>query len=272
MGENKWGRRVSFNIRTALLSDDEADRLYLSRPELQRSPDDYCPTCNKVGHYRWRGQDVECDCLTQLQLAKHYSAAGIGVQYQRLDWSDMEGTNRNVLLQVLKYLDDSESYISAGVGLLYYGSIGSGKTAIANLMLKELIKRGYSGFATTFAQTVEAFTSTWGDKARKQWFAQKFMYSSVLLLDDIGRELRSGVNLPQSTFDMILRTRVAEGRPTIVTTNCSPGELGKGYGAQVLSLLVEQSVAFEFTGDDWRSKANERKLAEISALETRPIF
>jgi DNA replication protein DnaC len=261
---------VIFDIRTALLDPEDADRLYKKRPELKAGPDDYCPTCNKTGKFRWRGEDHDCDCRMQLSLAKHYSAAGIGVTYQRLDWSDFEG-HEELCHQVLKYLEDHQSYISRGVGLLFHGPIGSGKTLVANLMLKELIKRGYTGFATTFSNTIEAFTSTWGNKDNKEWFAQKFMYSKMLLLDDLGRELRTGVNLAQSTFDMILRTRVSEGRPTILTTNSTPGELGSGYGAQVLSLIVEQSIAHEFTGIDWRSKANERTRAEIKAGEVRPL-
>lgn len=261
---------MTFNIAYAPLGEDDAERLYKRRPELCAGPDEYCPTCRKTGTYRWQGQDHACDCRRQLQLAKHYSAAGIGVAYQRLDWSDFDG-NEDLLAHVLKYLENHERYVGRGIGLLFHGPIGTGKTLAANLMLKELIKRGYSAFATTFAGTVEAFTSTWGNRDNKEWFAAKFMQSQVLLLDDLGRELRTGHNLPQSTFDMILRTRVAEGKPTILTTNCTLGELGTGYGAQVLSLLMEQSIARQFSGTDFRPKANARTRAEVDADETRPI-
>ena len=263
---------MTFNIRSALLPEDEAERLYQHRPELNAGPDEYCPTCNKTGSYYWRGQHHECDCVLQLQLAKHYSAAGVGIVYQQLDWSDLQVGDQDLIAQVLKYLENHERYIRRGVGLLLYGPIGSGKTMVANLVLKELIKLGYRCFATTFADTVESFTSTWSNRERKEWFAQKFMYSQVLLLDDLGREMRTGVNLAQATFDMILRRRVSDGRPTILTTNCTPEELGHGYGAQVLSLLVEQSVAHEFTGGDFRPKANRRTLAEIERGEVRPLI
>jgi len=262
---------VTFNIKTALLTPDEAESLYQRRPELAAGPDDYCPTCHKTGSYRFRGQDHECDCAMQLQLAKHYSAAGIGITYQQLDWSDLDIEDDNLIAQVLKYLEHHDRYVDRGVGLLLYGPIGSGKTMVANLMLKELIKLGYSAFATTFADTIEAFTSTWSNRERKEWFARKFMHSQILLLDDLGREIRSGINLAQSTFDMILRRRVSDGRPTILTTNCTPSELGSGYGAQVLSLLVEQSVAHEFSGKDFRPEANRRTLAEIEQGEVRPL-
>ncbi|QDH91787.1 DnaC-like helicase loader [Mycobacterium phage Phrappuccino] len=261
---------MTFNIETALLTDAVAERLYRTRPELRAGPDEYCPTCRKTGVYRWQGVEHQCNCARQLQLAKHYSAAGIGATYQRLDWTDFDG-NDELLAQILRYLEHHERYVTRGIGLMFHGPIGTGKTMAANLVLKELIKRGYSGFATTFANTVEAFTSTWGNRDEKEWFARKFMQSQVLLLDDLGREFRAGVNLPQSTFDMILRTRVQEGRPTLLTTNCTLGELETGYGSAVLSMLKEQSIKHEFRGNDFRPTANRRTLTEVEAEETRPL-
>lgn len=48
--------------------------------------------------------------------------------------------------------------------------------------------------------------------------------------------------LGPTTFDYILRTRVCEGRPTILTTNMTAADVKTGYGAAVLPLLVEKSI------------------------------
>ena len=71
------------DIRTRYLDDEEADRLYRSTPNWAAPPTTYCPTCAKSGIYRWRGQDYPCDCEEQLQLRKHYLAAGIGRPIRR---------------------------------------------------------------------------------------------------------------------------------------------------------------------------------------------
>jgi DNA replication protein DnaC len=259
---------VPYDIETDLLADDEAERIYSRFPELRSGP---CPTCRDRGSYRWQGVDHDCNCQRQRQLAKHYTAAGIGDRYQRLDWTDYTG-DKTITGQIVKYLDAHEQMVTQGMGLILYGPYGTGKTFIANMVLKELIKLGYSAWATTFANTIEAFTATWGDRDEKQWFARKFQHSQVLLLDDLGRELRSGHQLSLSTFDMILRTRVQNNRPTLLTTNLKPVELGTGYGAAALSLLREASLEFDFTGDDYRPKVTRRVLAELRAGETRPII
>lgn len=258
---------MTYNIVNDILSPEESDRLYEHFPELKRG---VCPTCRGARKYRWRSVEQVCDCAMQLQLAKHYSAAGIGRGYQVLDWSDFVG-DPVLLKAVRKYLDNYQAHIDRGVGLLLYGSPGVGKTLVANLVLKELIRNGCSGYSTTFADTIEAFTATWGNPEEKVWFARKFKQSQVLLLDDLGKEMRTRNNLPQSTFDSILRSRIQNARPTILTTNLLPDELGTGYGGSVLSLLHESSLAEEVTGKDWRGQANTRTMDEIDRGETRPI-
>lgn len=259
------------DIRTRYLPDAEADRLYRNYPHLGRSYASYCPTCDKTGHYRWRGKDVDCDCEYQLQLHKWYLASGIGVTYQRLDWDDYEGPTKT-LDSVTKFLDRREQFLKRGMGMYFSGSYGTGKTMLANLVLKELVKFGYSCWATTFSQTVEMFTAGWGDKAEQNYFQQKFINSQVLLLDDVGKELTgTRLKLAETTFDAILRQRVQAGRATILTTNLTPVDLESSYGAAALSLVREKSLELVFDGNDYRPAANSREVTEVLKGEVRPI-
>jgi DNA replication protein DnaC len=247
------------------LSDDELDRLKQEHPDLARG---ICPTCKGKGHYRWEGIRRDCMCREQKRLYTRYLHAGIGITYQRLTWGDLGAEVNPVLMD---YLDKAEAYIDRGVGLFINGPVGTGKTMLAMLVLKDLVKADYSCYATTFANTVEAFTSTWGDNDEKKRFADRFMFSDVLLLDDLGQEQRTANRLPQTTFDRILRTRVQDGRPTLLTTNMNATEIKVGYGAPVLSLLCEQSIEIPMSGDDYRPRAHDRTIAEARSGETRPI-
>lgn len=258
---------MTYDIETDLLADDEAERLYSRFPELKDGP---CPTCRDAGTFLWQGKEHQCNCHRQRQLAKHYTAAGIGDRYQRLDWPDYSG-DKEILELVHHYLHTHDQMVRQGMGLIFFGPFGTGKTFIANMVVKELIRLGYRGFATTFANTIEAFTATWGNAEEKQWFTRKFQYSQILLLDDLGRELRSSTKLSPSTFDMILRPRVQGNRPTFLTTNLTPNELTHGYGAATLSLLREASLEIDFSGDDYRPQVPRRVLSEMRSGESRPI-
>lgn len=258
-------------LRTKFLSDAEAQRLYRENPKLKASPDTYCPTCSKTGTYFWNGQNVPCDCEMQLQLHKHYLAAGIGLDYQILNWGDYAGDPEvNEMLQ--KWMEKREAYLKRGAGLVFTGNVGRGKTLAATLVLKDLVKLGYSCYSVTFASMIEMFTAGWRDKEEQKHFQQKIRMSDVLLLDDLGRELRAKSKLSEATFDDVLRSRSQSARSTFITTNMDMPELLEGYGSGALSLLSEKSLMHTFTGSDFRSKANTRLLDEVDAGIVRPIF
>lgn len=262
---------MTFDIESSFLSDDEAERLYKDFPNLKKGYEKYCPTCQKEGRYFWKGEWHECNCRRQLQLHKHYLNAGIGVTYQRLSWEDFEG-DPQIVTQLKKYLAGHENFVGRGIGLLFSGDYGAGKTMLTTLVLKELVKLGYSCYSTTFAATIEKFTAGWGSREEQRYFHHKFISSDVLLLDDLGREFRSKNGLSETTFDSILRSRVQGGRPTFITTNMTVPELMSGYGGAVLSLLREVSVEYKFEGvSDFRVRSQKRTLEEVKQGEIRPI-
>lgn len=262
---------MGFNLLNHYLSDEEAHRLYEANPKLKSSYRDYCPTCGTTGSYRWKGEDHVCPCRTQLNLHKHYLAAGVGVAYQRLDWDDYVGDPK-VQALCKKYSENASQYVSRGRGIMLHGTFGSGKTLAMNLLIKHLIHLGYDCYATTFASMIELFTAGWRSPEEQRWYQRKIVHSDVLLLDDLGRELKRNTRLSESTFDDVLRTRVQMGRVTFITTNLTPDELDDGYGSAVLSLLQESSVVYEVQGSDFRPQANQRMRQEIEAGEVRPIF
>lgn len=265
---------MPFNIETAFISDEEGDWLAEHHHRVGRSSATYCPTCRKKGDctYRWRGEVHQCNCRRQLKLHQHYLLAGIGIPYQRLNWDDYRGSDAK-LAELVDFIAERERYIDRGIGLILTGGYGLGKTMLANLTLKEFVKAGYRCYATTFAQTIDMYTSGWYSLEDKQRFQRQFLNSDVLLLDDVGKEMRAKTNnLPPATFDNILRSRVQAGRATLLTTNMTMRELGEGYGAAVLSLLTESSLLLEFDGEDYRPHSRERTQRELDAGETRPIF
>jgi len=260
------------SLRLNYLDTDEAAWIYAHHPTVGRSPDTYCPTCDKTGVYQWKGEQHKCDCELQLQLLKHYLAAGVGVPYQRLGWEDLD--NNDLVDQVADYGLNSE-YMRRGIGLLLVGDVGVGKTMVAMLCLKDFVKAGYNCFATPFTELVAYFSTgvamaLYTDEERRR-FQHKVIGSQVLLLDDIGKEHQSASDLPESTLDYVLRTRVHHGRSTIITTNLDFFDIRPRYGDAVHSLLREKSIIIPVTDTDFRRKAHDREIDEIKAGETRPI-
>jgi DNA replication protein DnaC len=253
------------DLTTRFISDNTSE--YLSRRVSQYDEivKRGCPTCDGPNSHNNCG-----NCRAQLQLYKHYLAAGIGLAYQRLDWDDYHG-DQDALETATIYLQRHKEMVKYGFGLLFHGDYGTGKTLLSVLIAKELVKLGYKVYFATFAQMVDEFTRGWGDAEEKLRFESKVVKSDVFFLDDIGKEFRTKTNLSESTFDHVMRQRALDSRPTFITTNMNLSELKSGYGSAIFSLLSERMIDNHVVGQDYRPLAKERAVNEINNLVFRSI-
>lgn len=268
-----------------ILNDDEVARLSHDNPGVKWNPDHWCPTCLKRdvddhgnSYYQHDGNRHLCDCSQQMQLFKHYMLAGIGKAYHRLDWRDYV-RSREIRENAGSYVTNHQEFVDRGLGLLLMGPIGSGKTMLANLVLKDLVKLGYKCHATSANETTTNMTATWRSVEEKRKFEAIYVRSEVLLLDDLGRDLindRTGLVQEEHKFkegilDTILRKRVQYGRPTFITTNLSTDRLEEGYGAAIHSLITERSIPQAVLGKDFRPLVREAEIDQASLKERSPI-
>jgi DNA replication protein DnaC len=248
------------------LSDNVIEFLEHRNPNLSKFDKRGCPTCNGPGSDNCCGE-----CKQQLQLYKHYLNAGIGQTYQRLDWSDYHG-DPAALGVAETYLRQHKAMVQNGMGILYYGSWGTGKTLLAVLIAKELVKLGYSVYFATFTQMIDEFTRGWGNNTDRERFEDKVIKADVFILDDVGKEFRNKSNLSEATFDHVLRQRALDNRSTFMTTNLNTDELNEGYGSAIFSLLKERMIVQEVTGIDYRETSRTRVISEIREQKIRRIY
>lgn len=264
---------MTYDIVADNLTDEEMAQLQRIRPVLVAGHYEYCPTCAKMGFYYWQGVQIPCDCARQLALAQRYTLAGIPDNYQKLDWGDYAFTIPNEVEDYRTYLDP---FAARGLGLFLIGPKGVGKTMLNTLVLKEFIKRGMKGFYIRFADVTDQITAGWGagDKARaaKEAFDDRFMYTDVLLLDDLGKEFKSANTMSAIHFDNILRARVQTNRVTLLTSNLATDALVSNYGEGVLSLLKEKSMPVPIVGKDFRDGLAARLADEGRTSQTRAII
>lgn len=258
------------DLSTRFLPDDEWNWLYAHHPDLPEKSSDGCQTCGGTGTYMFGGEHP-CDCGRQLALQRNYLVANIGALYHRLDWFDFDGDDE-AARHASRWIERREHNLRTGRGLMFRGQFGRGKTMLSSLIAKEMVKLGVPTFFVTFAEMIEMFTRGWGDKDSKARWEEKVLNSKVLVLDDLGRDMTVKTNLPQSTFDFVLRHRVTTLRPTIITTNLTVEAMSTGYGKGVLSLLMERSNLVEVSGEDWRRKVQSREDAEYEKGWRRPVF
>lgn len=173
---------------------------------------------------------------------------------------------------------------TTGVGLLFDGTPGLGKTTHAVVTLQEFVRElpddeeemrkilGYS--ATTFGLGVrpiyyltfseflsrkKALIEADGEelknltremegihgRSREDWLNVR-----VLVLDDLGKEY--GSKYTDASFDEVLRSRYDKGFPTIITTNVRLEDWDAKYSPAMASFAHEAFVRLSIKGDDLR--------------------
>jgi DNA replication protein DnaC len=176
---------------------------------------------------------------------------------------------------------------TTGVGLLFDGTPGLGKTTHAVVTAIELIRalpeesalsREVLGFREqdygmhcrpVYYMTYPEFLSRKkaifdaDPETKKELFLEMegfhgrakedHMNVRVLVLDDLGKEYKgSGYN--DASFDEILRSRYDRALPTIITTNVMRKDWEKQYGEAMGSFAFEAFNRVEIIGEDRRRK------------------
>lgn len=200
-----------------------------------------------AGTYRYKGKKHPCDCETQIMLHKHYLVAGIGDQYQRLNWEDYR--DEEVRTSVRLYLDRWENFKLLGMGVEFHGEkLGTGKTFAATHVGKELIKRGERVFFISFLDLVSLYQR---EEAERERLSSRLRDTTVLILDEVKPATINQAHLFSEKLEALIRHRTNFNLPTIVTTNMSPDALWQQY-PRSFSLLDAKQMRIAMIGKDAR--------------------
>lgn len=169
---------------------------------------------------------------------------------------------------VLEYARNLQENIEEGNGLLLMGQPGVGKTfAVAALthhywMQAQKHSNVYKSRDYIFITAPDFFDriSVVGearDEHRKKDFIESFCTTPLLIVNDLGKEYRGGKLSEQIPMKLgrILRERSQEKLPTFFTTNLNATSLFNTYGEAIMSLLRENTEAYEVGGKDRRVRS-----------------
>lgn len=140
-----------------------------------------------------------------------------------------------------------------GENLILYGArYGTGKTHLAAAVLNRHVNQGGTGRFCEVPALLRRLRGTFSPDARESESRvfREIQGAGLLVLDDVGKEKWSEWG-EQTLYDIIDHRYVRE-LPIVITTNLSPGELGKAIGPACLSRLSERGTFVELEGEDYR--------------------
>lgn len=160
------------------------------------------------------------------------------------------------------FVKEYEQMKKENIGLLFCGTVGSGKTylacSIANALIEEYMIRVK---IRNFAQIINDLQKG-GFDLDKNEYIESLTNVSVLILDDLGIE-RDTSYAKEQVYN-IVNSRYLKQKPTIFTTNLPYEKIknsddGVEY-ERIYSRIIEMCIPVKVTGVDFRKRLQREKL------------
>lgn len=137
----------------------------------------------------------------------------------RYKFSEDDGETPEILRVCKGYVDRWEEMLQNNIGVLFYGSVGRGKSFYASCIANALLEKNVPVVATSFPRLLNILQNA----RDRQQIIDKLKVYKLLLIDDLGTERDSSYASEQ--VNNITQSRDISGLPLIVTTNLTMEEL-----------------------------------------------
>lgn len=193
--------------------------------------------------------------------------AGIPEDYWPCDFNNYQGPDK-AKKATIKYLRELPVMKDAGLGILYAGDYGRGKTTLAMIAMKYLARANWQVYCTSLGEIVEDIQRGFRDRVGSTnepasgSVQASARAATFLFIDDVGKEHRGQSGFVTTVFDNLIRHRVQHRLPTFITTNYTKSELSGTYGESVISLLEGKLLVVTVDGRDFRRTELKQNLKE----------
>ncbi|MDO5096987.1 MAG: ATP-binding protein [Peptostreptococcaceae bacterium] len=177
-------------------------------------------------------------------------------------FENYKGEENQSLIIAKNFVKDYEEMKKENIGLLFYGSVGSGKTYLACSIANALIEQyQISVKIRNFAQIINELQKSSFD-LDKNAYIESLVNTSVLILDDLGIE-RDTSYAKEQVYN-IVNNRYLKQKPTIFTTNLSYDTISNCTESveyqRIYSRIIEMCIPVMVVGEDFRKIIQRDKL------------
>ena len=163
------------------------------------------------------------------------------------------------------YAQNWDEFKKAGIGLLLFGNVGTGKSYAAGCVANALIDRLESVLFVGMSDVVNRMQGNFGSD--RDNYMKSLMRPDLLILDDLGAERNTSFG-KERVFDVVDK-RLLTGKPMIVTTNIPLSVMKQAVDLddrRIYDRILEVCVPIMFDGDSFRKSTAADNLKTAARL------
>lgn len=254
------GASESYKEALAALSEKKAHLLTAAGfPADYLDPLFDCPDCQDTGYIEGK----RCRCLNQRVINLLYEQSNLEnlldeENFSVLSYDYYEGEDlANFKKAVESSLQLVKNYPDEYKNLLFFGTVGTGKTFLSKCIAREMLNRGHSViyFSATGLFNMLAQYSFDANNKEMLYKTYEGLYNcDLVIVDDLGTELSN--TFTNSQFFTFLNERHLRRKPVIISTNLNLEELKTRYSERIFSRLTSNFIFRKFSGPDIRACKN----------------
>lgn len=224
--------------------------------------------CAAEERERREAEMLEFNRMSHISLLRSEAFHDIPAASWRFDNTSVMTTP---LSKAKEYAEKWEDFSREGIGLLFFGNVGTGKSYAAGCIANALIDNMISVLFISMSDIVNRMQNNFG--ADHDHCIKMILHPDLLILDDLGAERNTSYG-KERVFDVVNK-RLLSGKPMIITTNIPLATMKQATDIddrRIYDRVLEVCVPVHFEGKSFRignGEANLKKAAELLATSTK---
>lgn len=172
--------------------------------------------------------------------------------------------NQKLYTIVKNYVDNFETFYKSNRGLLFWGTVGTGKSYAAACIANELLNRKTPVVMTSFVKVLQVIQDNTENETE---FVNRLCAARLLIIDDLGTERNTDYAL-EKVYNVI-DSRYRTGKPLILTTNLNLQDMQMTQDIRyqrIYDRIFEMRHPVMVNGTSWRINQVKERFNETKRL------
>lgn len=202
--------------------------------------------------------------MQRLERLRASSLMDAKLKAARLNGYQIDGDNQKIYNLAEKYVRRFDEMYEKKQGLLFWGTVGTGKSYTAACIANELLDQMIPVVMTSFVKILQNIQ---GNPDEEEKIMAGLNVAKLLIIDDLGAERSTDYAL-EKVYN-IIDSRYLSGKPLILTTNMTLKEMQETQDIRykrIYDRIFEMCFPVRFAGSSWREKVAAKRFDEMKNL------